>query len=75
VGDLYASGTISGPSPGSLGSLLELSWNGERPLTIGGVQRIFLDDGDTVILRAHSEKDGVRIGFGECRGKILPAFR
>lgn len=75
VGDLYASGTISGPSPGSLGSLLELSWNGERPLTIGTAQRIFLEDGDTVIMRAHSEKDGVRIGFGECRGKILPPLR
>jgi fumarylacetoacetase len=75
VGDLYASGTISGPSPGSFGSLLELSWNGERPLTIAGVKRVFLEDGDTVIMRAHSEKDGMRIGFGECRGKILPPLR
>ncbi len=75
VGDLYASGTISGPSPGTYGSLLELSWNGEKPLKMpDGSDRIFLNDGDTVIMRAHARKDGVRIGFGECRGTILPAL-
>jgi fumarylacetoacetase len=74
VGDLYASGTISGPSPGSFGSMLELSWNGQRPLHLAnGVERKFIEDGDTVVMRGHCEKDGVRIGFGECKGKILPA--
>ena len=74
VGDLYASGTISGPSPGSFGSMLELSWNGQRPLhMLDGSERRFLEDGDTVIMKGHCEKDGVRIGFGECNGKVLPA--
>ena len=74
VGDLYASGTISGPSPGSYGSLLELSRNGEKSLRMSdGSERTFLKDGDTVVMRGHAEKDGVRIGFGECKGKILPA--
>jgi len=72
VGDVYASGTISGPLPGSFGSMLELSWNGEKPLRMpDGSQRTFLEDGDTVSLRGYAEKDGVRIGFGECKGKIL----
>lgn len=75
VGDLYASGTISGPSPGSFGSMLELSWNGQRPLHLtDGSQRKFIEDGDTVIMRGHAEKNNVRIGFGECSGKILPAL-
>ena len=75
VGDLYASGTISGPSPGSYGSLLELTWNGQKPLHLAdGTHRTFIEDGDTIIMKAHAEKDGVRIGFGECRGKILPAL-
>lgn len=75
VGDMYASGTISGPSPGSFGSLLELCWNGERPLRLSdGSERTFLQDGDTVIIRGYAEKNGIRIGFGDCRGKILPAI-
>jgi fumarylacetoacetase len=74
VGDMYASGTLSGPSPGSFGSLLELSWNGQRPLKmLDGSERKFLEDGDEVIMKGHAEKEGVRIGFGECVGKILPA--
>ncbi len=74
VGDVYASGTISGPSPGSYGSLLELTWNGQKPLHLpDGAERKFIEDGDTIILKAHAERDGVRIGFGECKGKILPA--
>lgn len=74
VGDLYASGTISGPSPGSYGSMLELSWNGQKPMKMpNGTDRRFIEDGDTVIMRAQAEKDGVRIGFGECKGEILPA--
>lgn len=73
-GDLLASGTISGPTPDSFGSMLELAWRGERPLTLpGGEQRKFLADGDTVILRGWCEGDGYRIGFGECSGKVLPA--
>ncbi len=75
VGDLYASGTISGPSPGSFGSLLELSWNGQRPLHLAdGSERRFIEDGDIIILRGHAERDHIRIGFGDCKGKILPAL-
>jgi fumarylacetoacetase len=76
VGDLYASGTISGTSPGSFGSMLELSWNGEKPLRMpDGRERTFIEDGDSVILRGYGERNGVRIGFGECRGKVLPAHQ
>lgn len=75
VGDLYASGTISGPSPGSYGSMLELSWNGQKPLRMtDGTTRTFLQDGDTVVIRGYAEREGVRIGFGECVGQILPAY-
>lgn len=74
VGDLYASGTISGPSPGSYGSMLELTWNGQRPLTFpDGTDRNFLEDGDTVILRGFASAQGVRIGFGTCSGTIQPS--
>jgi fumarylacetoacetase len=74
VGDVYASGTISGSTPGSYGSMLELTWNGQKELTMpDGSGRKFIHDGDTVILRGCAERDGVRIGFGECRGKIVPA--
>jgi fumarylacetoacetase len=74
VGDIYASGTISGPSPGSYGSMLELTWNGEKPLVLPDKsERTFLNDNDTVVMQAYAEKNGVRIGFGSCSGKILPA--
>ena len=74
AGDLYASGTISGPTPDSLGSMLELAWRGTRPLPLpDGTERTFLLDDDTVIMRGYAEKDGVRIGFGEVRGTVLPA--
>jgi fumarylacetoacetase len=74
VGDLCASGTISGPTPDSFGSMLEICWNGSRPLTFpGGAVRRFLEDGDTVTMRAYSERDGLRVGFGELTTKILPA--
>lgn len=74
VGDVYASGTISGPSPGSFGSMLELCWNGEKSLTMpDGTTRTFLQDLDTVIMKGYAERGGVRIGFGSCEGKILPA--
>ena len=75
AGDLYASGTISGTTPDSLGSMLELSWRGTRPLPLpDGSERKFLLDGDTVTMRGHATKDGVRIGFGEVRGTVLPAL-
>lgn len=74
VGDLCASGTISGPETGSYGSLLELSWNGQKPIILpDGEERKFLEDYDTVIMKAYAEKDGLRIGFGESRTTILPA--
>jgi len=75
-GDLLASGTISGPTPDSFGSLLELAWRGERPIKLpSGEERKFLADGDTVILRAWCEGDGPRIGFGRCAGTILTTGR
>jgi fumarylacetoacetase len=75
VGDMYASGTISGPSPDSYGSMLEISWQGKKPITMpNGTERKFILDNDTVIMRGYCEKEGVRIGFGECSGKILPAL-
>ncbi|MEM9674019.1 MAG: fumarylacetoacetase [Cyclobacteriaceae bacterium] len=75
VGDLLASGTISGDEPNSYGSLLELSWNGERPLTINSNQaRTYLEDGDTVTLRGYAEQEGIRVGFGEVQTKILPSL-
>ncbi|SFE02324.1 fumarylacetoacetase [Roseivivax sediminis] len=74
VGDLMGSGTISGSEAGALGSLLELSWGGQTPLTLEtGETRSFLLDGDTVILRGAAQGDGYRVGFGVCTGTILPA--
>lgn len=74
-GDLMGSGTISGPTPDSYGSMLELAWKGTKPLKMNdGTERKFIQDGDTVIMRGHCEKDGVRVGFGEVKGKILPAL-
>lgn len=73
-GDLLASGTISGPTPDSFGSMLELSWRGTRPLLFpDGSERKFIEDGDTVILRGAAQGPGYRIGFGECAGKVLPS--
>ncbi len=73
VGDLLGSGTISGPAPDSLGSLLELTWNGRDPIALpGGQERRFLEDGDTVTLRGWCE-GAYRIGFGTCSGTIRPA--
>ncbi|MGA8575436.1 MAG: fumarylacetoacetase [Candidatus Cybelea sp.] len=75
-GDLFASGTISGSAPGTQGSLIELSWNGERPLELpDGERRGFLEDGDEITLRGWCERPGVRrIGFGSARGRIEPAI-
>lgn len=73
VGDLCASGTISGKTEDSYGSLLELTWNGKNELEMSdGSKRTFIEDGDTINLKGYAEKDGVRIGFGDCKGKILP---
>jgi fumarylacetoacetase len=72
VGDLYASGTISGPEEGSYGSMLEISWKGTKPVQMpDGTERKFINNNDTVILRGYCEKDGLRIGFGEASGKIV----
>ena len=75
-GDLLGSGTISGETPDSYGSLLEMSWGGKTPITLpnGNVRR-FLEDGDRITLRGHATGDGYRIGFGDCTGMILPAIK
>jgi fumarylacetoacetase len=73
-GDLMASGTVSGPTPGSYGSLLELAWRGERPLNLpGGQQRAFIEDGDRIVMTGWCQGAGYRVGFGEVAGRILPA--
>ncbi len=73
TGDLLASGTISGPTPDSFGSMLELSWRGEKPVQFpNGEERKFLQDGDSVVMTGWAQGDGYRIGFGECEGKLLP---
>jgi len=75
VGDMYASGTISGSDPKSFGSMLELTWRGQNPITLSnGEERKFIDDNDTVTMKAWAEKDGIRVGFGEVSGKIIPAI-
>ena len=75
TGDLYASGTVSGPERDQVGSLLELTWNGREPVTLGnGETRGFLEDGDTITIRATAPgKDGTTIGFGDVRGVIQAA--
>lgn len=74
VGDVLASGTISGKTPDSFGSLLELSWGGKKPIQLpDGISRSFLEDGDTVIIKGFAEKNGIRVDFGEVRGTVLPA--
>lgn len=75
TGDLLASGTVSGPTEDSRGCLLERTWRGTKPIQLGdGTERKFLQDGDEVIMRAWCERKGFpRIGFGECRGVVMPA--
>jgi fumarylacetoacetase len=74
-GDMMASGTISGPHEGSYGSMLEIAWKGTKPVAMNdGSQRTFIQDGDTVTMSGHAERDGVRIGFGSCMAPILPAL-
>lgn len=75
IGDMMGSGTISGPTEDSYGSMLELSWRGTKPIDMpDGSSRKFLQDGDTLIMRGWGEKEGVRIGFGEVSTEILPAI-
>lgn len=72
TGDLLASGTISGKDKLSFGSLLELTWNGKEPIVLpSGEKRVFLEDGDEIIMKAYCETEQYRIGFGEVRGKIM----
>jgi len=72
TGDLFASGTISGPDKGQRGAFIELTWGGQEPVDVGGALRTFLEDGDEVVLTATAPgPDGTRIGFGEARGRIL----
>jgi fumarylacetoacetase len=75
TGDLYASGTVSGPERDQRGSLLELSWGGQEPLQLASGREVtFLEDGDTVVLRASAPAvDGSRLALGEVRGRVLPA--
>lgn len=75
VGDMMASGTISGPEHDEFGSMLELAWKGTEPIQMeDGSTRVFMNDFDTCILRGFAEKDGVKIGFGDCVSQLLPAL-
>lgn len=75
IGDMGASGTISGPTPDSLGSMLEISWKGTKSVDMpDGSIRKFIKDGDTVIIKGYAKKGNLRIGFGEARGTVLPAI-
>jgi fumarylacetoacetase len=74
-GDMMGSGTISGPTPESYGSMLELTWGGKYPIKLNdGTERKFINDGDTVIMKGFCKNNGVRIGFGEVCSKLLPPF-
>jgi fumarylacetoacetase len=73
TGDLLGSGTISGPTKDSRGSLLELSWGGKEPIAIAGGTRSFIEDHDTLTLRGWCKGEGYIIGFGDCVGKVTPA--
>jgi len=75
AGDMMGSGTISGPTPESYGSMLELTWRGQNPVQLkDGTERKFINDNDMVIMRGFCENENVRIGFGDCAGKVLPAY-
>lgn len=74
IGDMMASGTISGPEPHEFGSMLELTWRGTKPIQLNdGSERKFVNDNDTIIIRGYCQNAGVRIGFGECVSKVLAA--
>jgi fumarylacetoacetase len=73
-GDLMGSGTISGPTPDSFGSMLEIAWKGTKPVQMpDGSERRFIQDRDTVIMRGYCEQNGIKIGFGEVKSQLLPA--
>ena len=73
-GDLLGSGTISGPTPDSYGSMLELAWKGTKPIPMAdGTERKFIQDGDTVTMRGFCKNEKIRIGFGEVASKLLPS--
>ena len=75
VGDMMASGTISGKSKDSYGSMLELSWGGKKNIELNdGSSRTFIEDYDSVIMRGYCEKDNIRVGFGEVKSKLLPSI-
>jgi fumarylacetoacetase len=75
TGDLFASGTVSGPAKGQRGSMFELAWGGADPIELpDGTTRTFLEDGDEVVITATAPgPDDSRIGFGEVRGRVLPS--
>ena len=74
-GDMMGSGTISGPTKDSFGSMLELTWGGKNPITLSdGTERKFINDNDTVIMKGYCESNDIRIGFGEVSTKLLPPF-
>lgn len=73
-GDMFATGTLSGPEPDSLGCLLEITWNGKKEIPVGNSIRKFLEDGDEVILTACCKGEDYNVGFGSCTGKVLPAL-
>jgi fumarylacetoacetase len=74
-GDMMGSGTISGPTPNSFGSMLELTWNGKNPILMNnGTERKFINDNDTVIMKGYCKNNEIRIGFGEVSSKLLPPF-
>ncbi len=74
VGDILASGTISGKAPNSYGSMIELTWAGKHPITLSnGEERKFINDFDTVIMRGYCKKENIRVGFGEVKAQLLPA--
>jgi fumarylacetoacetase len=74
VGDLMGSGTISGPEKHQFGSMMELTWRGTTPIKLNdGSERKFINDNDTVIMKGYCQKNNVRVGFGECKAKVLPA--
>lgn len=74
-GDMMGSGTISGPTPDSYGSMLELTWRGQNPIKLSdGSERKFINDNDTITIKGYCHNENVRIGFGECTAKVLPAL-
>jgi fumarylacetoacetase len=75
VGDMFGSGTISGPTPDSFGSMLEIAWKGTRPVLMpDGSERRFIHDHDTIVMRGYCIKGDLRIGFGEVATRIMPAI-